>query len=96
MNTDKRGSVANNTNLFVDGCTNKAVFCAGKARGEVGIAFSEACERIAGEKATRLIDRAAEPVSQMLILQIVIRRPVKKGYTLSLTYRWGSFIITSL
>jgi len=45
MNTDKRGSVANSTNLFVDGCTNKAVFCAGKARGEVGIAFSEACER---------------------------------------------------
>jgi hypothetical protein len=29
--------VANNTDLFIDGCTNKAVFCAGKARGEVGI-----------------------------------------------------------
>ena len=45
---------------------------------------------------TQPVAQVAEPVNQMLILQIAIRRPVKKGYTLSLTYHQGSFIITSL
>jgi len=30
---------------FIDSCMNNVMCCSGKARGEVGIAFSEACER---------------------------------------------------